>query len=48
MNEDFLNDTNFTFSDHYCYRTTLGRGSFGQVVLAVSKDTLEIMAVKVL
>ena len=48
MTEDFLNDVDFSFSDHFCYRATLGHGSFGRVVLAVSKDTLETMAVKVL
>ena len=42
-----LDDTDFKFSDHFCYKSTLGHGSFGIVVLAVSKSTLEIMAVKV-
>jgi len=47
MSGEFLNDTNFRFSDHFCYRATLGHGSFGIVVLAISKTTLETMAVKV-
>lgn len=42
-----LDDTDFRFADHFCYRSTLGKGSFGCVVLAVSKETLETMAVKV-
>lgn len=45
--ESLLDDTDFVFSDHFCYRAFLGKGSFGHVVLAVSKDTLETMAVKV-
>lgn len=44
---ELLNDTNFTFSNHFCYRKLLGSGGFGHVVLAVSKATLEAMAVKV-
>lgn len=45
--EDQLNDVDFTFSKYFHYRSTLGQGSFGHVVLAVSKATLETMAVKV-
>jgi len=45
--DGLLNDVNFRFSDYFCYRSTLGKGSFGSVVLAVSKSTLETMAVKV-
>jgi hypothetical protein len=42
-----LNDTNFRFSDYYHYCSLLGKGAFGLVVEAVSKSTLENMAVKV-
>ena len=45
---DLLNDTNFKFSQHFCYRKILGKGTFGCVVLAVSKGTVETMAVKVI
>lgn len=45
--DEFLNDTNFRFSQHYSYRSLLGKGGFGIVVEAVSKTTLENMAVKV-
>ena len=47
MIED-LSDSNFNFPEQFCYRATLGHGSFGVVVLAVRKTTLETMAVKVL
>ena len=47
ISEDLLNDTNFRFSDHFRFRSLLGHGGFGFVVLAVSKTTLETMAVKV-
>ena len=46
--EEILNDSDFRFSDYFRYRSSLGQGSFGYVVLAVSKTTLETMAVKVL
>ena len=46
--EQALNDTDFIFAEHYIYRALLGRGAFGLVVEAISKLTLEIMAVKVL
>ena len=46
--ENILNDTNFRFSDQYHYCSVLGKGAFGLVVEAVSKSTLENMAVKVL
>ncbi len=46
--EEALNDTDFVFADHYVYRALLGRGAFGLVVEVISKQTLEIMAVKVL
>lgn len=45
--EEQLNDVDFTFSKHFHYERTLGQGSFGCVVLAVSRATLEIVAVKV-
>jgi len=45
--EELLNDSNFKFSDHFKFRQMLGHGGFGFVVLAVSKITLETMAVKV-
>ena len=46
--DEILNDENFVFADHFCYRKILGHGAFGYVVLAVTKNTLETMAVKVL
>ena len=46
--ESVLNDINFCFNDYFRYVSTLGRGSFGFVILALSKDTLEYMAVKVM
>ena len=45
--DSLLNDVDFNFSDYFCYRAILGKGSFGHVVLAISKGTLETMAVKV-
>lgn len=45
---EILNDTNFIFSKHYCFQSILGRGGFGIVVQAISKVTLECMAVKVI
>ncbi len=45
--EELLNDTNFRFSEHYKFRSLLGQGGFGVVVLATSKATCENMAVKV-
>lgn len=45
--EEFLDDSNFKFSEHFSYHRVLGKGSFGHVVRATSKSTLEIMAVKV-
>jgi len=47
ITKEILNDTDFEFSKHFCYKSALGHGSFGYVVLAVSKSTLETMAVKV-
>ena len=44
---EILDDTDFTFSEHFSYIKVLGRGSFGYVVLGANKITLEIMAVKV-
>ena len=46
--EEFLNDVDFIFGEHFAFKGVLGKGSFGCVVLAVSKSTLEIMAVKVI
>jgi len=48
VTEEVLNDVDFNFSKHFSYKSSLGQGSFGYVVLAVSKNTLETMAVKVL
>jgi len=45
--EEQLNDVDFSFNKYFQYRSVLGQGSFGYVVLAVSKVTLERMAVKV-
>lgn len=45
--EEQLNDVDFSFNKYFHYRSILGQGSFGHVVLAVSKVTLETMAVKV-
>ena len=45
--EDLLNDRDYKFSNYYVYRSILGKGGFGVVVDAVSKSTLEGMAVKV-
>lgn len=45
--EHILNDTDYRFSDHYIYHSLLGKGGFGYVVEAVSKTTMENMAVKV-
>jgi len=45
--EELLNDTNYKFSSYYVYRGILGKGAFGVVVHAISKKTLEEMAVKV-
>lgn len=45
--DEYLNDSNFRFSEHYIYRSLLGKGGFGIVVEAVSKTTMENMAVKV-
>jgi serine/threonine protein kinase len=46
--EEFLSDTNFNFGDYFSFKRVLGKGSFGYVVLAMSKSTLEVMAVKVI
>lgn len=48
LSDHVLNDTNFLFSDFYLFRSVLGKGSFGIVVEAVSKRTLENMAIKVI
>ncbi len=45
--ELILNDVDYNFADHYVYRSKLGQGAFGVVVEAISKKTLETMAVKV-
>lgn len=46
--EEILNDEDFTFSSYFKYLSTLGHGSYGYVVLGVSKVTLETMAIKVI
>jgi len=46
--EESLNDVNFNFGEHFIFKGVLGKGSFGCVVLAISKSTCEIMAVKVI
>eukprot|EP00829_Urostomides_striatus_P002421 TRINITY_DN12613_c0_g1_i1.p1 TRINITY_DN12613_c0_g1~~TRINITY_DN12613_c0_g1_i1.p1 ORF type:complete len:105 (-),score=29.69 TRINITY_DN12613_c0_g1_i1:13-291(-) len=48
IRDRYLNDSNFRFSEHYIYRSVLGKGGFGIVVEAVSKATMENMAVKVI
>lgn len=45
--EKVLNDTNYTFNEHYSFRSVLGKGGFGVVVEAMSKATMEVVAVKV-
>lgn len=46
--ENLLDDGNYKFSDHYVFRSILGKGAFGVVVEAISKATLEVMAVKII
>lgn len=46
--EELLNDSGYKFEDHYIFRAILGKGAFGVVVEAISKDTLEALAIKII
>jgi len=45
--EKILNDTNFIFREHYTFKSILGKGGFGIVVEAMTRSTLEKVAIKV-
>ncbi len=41
-----LNDQDYDFAEQYWFRSVLGQGGYGMVVEAISKATLESLAVK--